>query len=388
MGCSSSKDTVPKDMRGSLVWHNRPDVFKDVYEIEATLGEGSMGAVHRVIKRSTGRKYACKSIVLNRISRSMREELLNEIDILTRLDHPSIIRPLETFVEKRQIRLIMEICTGGDLYERRYTEARVIPIMKKVCHAIAYCHSRNVVHRDLKFENIMFESHSPDSEVKLIDFGLSNAFVKGEKMRRAVGTPYTMAPEVYSSHGYSEKADLWGIGVIAFMLLSGELPFDGSDEAEIQAKARKGQLNFDTPRWRRVSDDGKAFIEHCLVVNPMLRWTAQDALHSSWLKTVPDALLSADDAPSIVEAISRFGTYSSFKKAALMVAAHQADSLEIDNLRRAFMAIDTGACLAHFGLPARLLCHSHLRSLPPPPRFRSRKQPTRARSRWRSSTRS
>ena len=168
-----------------------------------------------------------------------------------------------------------------------------------------------------------------------------------------------MAPEVYSSHGYTEKADMWGIGVIAFMLLSGELPFDGADEAEIQAKARKATLNFDTPRWRRVSADGKAFIEHLLVVNPAQRWTAANALHSSWLTAQPDELLSADDAPIIVESISRFHTYSSFKKAALMVAAHQADALEVDNLRRAFMAIDTGTTCARLPYPA--LGHGALR---------------------------
>eukprot|EP00937_MAST-01D_sp_MAST-1D-sp2_P004470 g4470.t1 len=341
MGQCSGKNKLEKrsSTREGLMWKKRPGTFAAVYETERRLGEGSMGSVCRVIHRETGRKYACKTIMLNRVTKAMRNELRNEIAILCNLDHPCIIRPLETFHEARQIYLIMEICTGGDLYDRRYNEGKAIRIMKKVCHAIAYCHKQHVVHRDIKFENIMFESNSPDSEVKLIDFGLSKKYTQGDKMQQVVGTPYTIAPEVLGDTGYSEKADIWSLGVISYMMLTGKIPFDGTNETEIANKARTGE--FDRVPLARCSERARAFLDGCLAVDPDARFDAEQCLRSAWLEHVPDEKLDPAVAPDIISSIQRFGKYSRLKKTALMVAAHRADSTEVDSMRRAFMAIDT-----------------------------------------------
>jgi len=158
--------------------------------------------------------YAMKSILLDQVG--MREtfvtELRNEIAILKDLDHPNIVRAIETFEWKGQISIVMELCSGGDLYARDpYTEAEAARITGSILSAIAYMHSRNVVHGDLKFENVLFANKSPMSEVKLIDFGLSQIYVD-KKLTHVSGTIYTMAPEVLLG-SHTEKADMWSIGM-------------------------------------------------------------------------------------------------------------------------------------------------------------------------------
>ena len=327
-----------------MLWDGHPAKFSDVYDTYARakglLGEGSIGSVQKVLHRESGRHFACKTIKLNRVSKSSLNELRNEIKVLQALDHPNIIRPLETFFERDQIRLVMQLCAGGDLYERPYTERRAINVMKKVCHGIAYCHAHNVMHRDIKFENIMYETKDKDSDVKLIDFGLSTKYAVSEHLNDIVGTPYSIAPEVVSADvGYGPKADMWSIGVVAYMMLVGCVPFGGSTSDDMMAAICKGRFN--TQRLARFTPAAQEFIANLLVVDPDRRWNAEDALQSRWLTDlVPDEQLSAEAAPRIIHSIERFRNYSKFKKMALMVVAHRSDSAAMMNMRDAFMAID------------------------------------------------
>jgi calcium-dependent protein kinase len=128
------------------------------------------------------------------------------------LDHPNIVRAIETFEFEGMISLVMELCSGGDLYVRDpYSEAEAARIVSSILSAIAYMHSQNVVHRDLKFENVLFVNTSPMSDVKLIDFGLSRVYGGGQKLTDISGTIYTIAPEVLKNN-HTEKADIWSIG--------------------------------------------------------------------------------------------------------------------------------------------------------------------------------
>jgi serine/threonine protein kinase len=260
VGREYGKSTVFSDKRkrsedslsfqGALFVANPPDrnVFK-YYEVIRVIGEGSMGTIMKVRRRPKNEhlnvfdkifgsilpwtvshheiphhmhfhhpnnsddncnetncpqmSYALKAIQKDQVNEIYHAEMRNEIEILKHLDHPNIVRIFESFEHKRQIYLVMEYCSGGDLYERchPYTEQETAKIVTKILSAVAYMHKRGVVHRDLKFENILFENKRKNANIKIIDFGLSKIF-KADKYRKPaimtdfVGTLYTMAPEV------------------------------------------------------------------------------------------------------------------------------------------------------------------------------------------------
>jgi serine/threonine protein kinase len=228
--------------------------------------------------------YAMKSIHLNRIrDEGFVEELKNEIAILKHLDHPHIVRPIETFNHRTQLFIVMERCSGGDLYTRDpYTEEEAARIISSILSAVTYMHSMGVVHRDLKYENILFVNESPKADVKIIDFGLSKFYGGGQAMVDSVGTIYTMAPEVLRGN-YTAQADLWSVGVITYMLLSSQMPFYGRKRRHIIEQILRCEYDFMGRRWKRISPQAKAFIEDLLVVDPDERATAEVAAASTWL---------------------------------------------------------------------------------------------------------
>ncbi len=172
--------------------------------------------------------YAMKRINKLFVNDTVLEELRNEINIFKALDHPNILKAYETFEEEQNISIITELLTGGDLYSRcPYSEKESALIVRKLLSAVCFMHDNKIVHRDLAFENIMFESKAPDAEIKLIDFGLSTKFInKNQYFTEQVGTMYSIAPEIIDEE-YTSKCDLWSVGVITYMLLSGTRPFSG-----------------------------------------------------------------------------------------------------------------------------------------------------------------
>jgi serine/threonine protein kinase len=180
--------------------------------------------------KETEQRFALKEISKDLLDDLFLKEMKNEIAILFRMDLWNIIKVFDMFEFKRSVYMIMEYCSGGDLFSRiPYTEAEAARSMTKLLSAIAYMHNNKVIHRDIKCENIMFESDSTDSEVKVIDFGLSKRYIKASRnylMHCKVGTAYTMSPQVIQGE-YSSKADTWSAGVVAFTLLSSSRPFDG-----------------------------------------------------------------------------------------------------------------------------------------------------------------
>jgi len=309
--------------------------------------------------------YAMKSIQLDRLTNDVYiDELKNEIMILKALDHPNIVRPLETFQYDRQYYMVMELCHGGDLYTRMpYSEQEACRITESICNALSYLHSQNVIHRDLKFENVLFtDPASPD--VKLIDFGLSKKYVPREKINDGVGTIYTMAPEVIhtSREGYDDKVDLWSLGVIAYMLLSSQMPFYGNTRLSVMKKIIGCQYNFKGAKWRTPSLSSKKFVAQLLQLDPKARPTADEALKSRWFTNVLHRphnnnkynhthndnnnnnnnnskwTKQMDRAQASLE---NFAGFSKLKKLALMVIAHKSTNTDIGFLRQLFDRYDT-----------------------------------------------
>jgi len=367
--------------RGNLVLNTRNRDVQDYYEVLEILGEGSMGKVSCVRKKTNavggsaytvqkkgwfGRRisrnvppqhtdgsnnssrkcYALKSIILSRVSDEFVEELRNEISILQKLDHPNIVKAFEVYETKINIYVVLQHCSGGDLYRRApYSEKQSAKIVGKLLSAIAHMHDHNVCHRDIKFENIMFESQDPDAEIKLIDFGLSKVYSPEKKfMTAGVGTIYTMAPQVLKGV-YTSQADLWSIGVVSYMLLSNTKPFYGKKRQHVVSKILKGEFKFYSEKWKEVTDESKRFVKSLIKVNSSERLNATEALAHPWLAiqfSISERGPEQTVMNSVHESIAAYGGVSDFKKMALMVIAHQSTTEEIADLRKAFDVYDTG----------------------------------------------
>ena len=172
-----------------------------------------------------------------------------EIEILKNLDHPNIMRLYEVFQDEKYIYLVTELCEGGELFDEilargMFNETDAAFILKQVLSAVAYCHSKKVAHRDIKPENILIDNKDKLT-IKLIDFGTSQVFENEEKMELVMGSAYYIAPEILTGK-YNEKCDIWSIGVILYILLSGKPPFNGDNDQVIMDKVKTGKFKFNS----------------------------------------------------------------------------------------------------------------------------------------------
>ena len=170
-----------------------------------------------------------------------------EIEILKNLNHPNIVRLYEVYENKSNIFLVTELCDGCELFEeissrKQFAEQEAAHVTKQILQAIAFCHGKNIAHRDLKPENLLIDINQKGS-IKLIDFGTSHHYGREKTQMHAMyGTPYYIAPEVLTGN-YTEKCDMWSIGVILYIMLCGSPPFNGSDD-QIIAKVKRGTWEF------------------------------------------------------------------------------------------------------------------------------------------------
>jgi calcium-dependent protein kinase len=295
--------------------------------------------------------YALKVINLHLVAGGSEKinQLKNEVELLKTLDHRSIIKAYETFqrTREKQIVIVMELCTGGDLFARMtYTERQVAVVMKQVLSAINYMHDKNIIHRDVKMENILFESKHPDAAVKIIDFGVSKAFAKSESvLKERVGTLYSMSPETMQGHS-TAQADLWSIGVCTFIMLSGgERPFEGATPKHLVAKVLLADYEF-LPHhvWSNISDKAHDFVRNLLVVNPEQRMTAAQAIRHDWIaldRAKPSSeCVDTELIRRVSDGIVRYAQHSEFRKLALNVIAKKSPPQEIFELRKVFDEFD------------------------------------------------
>jgi calcium-dependent protein kinase len=266
--------------------------------------------------RKTKKLFAVKSILKSKIQDV--DVLRREIDILSEVDHPHIIHLEEVFEDANHLHLVTELCTGGELYDRviekaqspekHFSEMDAARIIRNILDAIRYIHDeKQIVHRDLKPENFLLLDKSDDSPVKIIDFGLSRRDDVGVMRSRVgkylrelsvsfgivlsligryfffIGTVYYVAPEVLFDD-YTNKCDIWSIGVISYILLSGHPPFLGSTERETLQFVQESVISFPSPDWDDVSQKAIEFVSYLLQRDPETRPTASEALEHPWLQ--------------------------------------------------------------------------------------------------------
>ena len=260
------------------------------YKIISTIGSGAFGKVYKVENIIMKQIRAMKVVKKDSINfQDDKKQFLKEIEMLMNLDHPNIIKIFEYYVDDLNYYVIMEFAEGGELYEqinklKNFKEKHAAIIMQQLLSAVCYMHSKGIVHRDIKPENIMLESKSSeDLSIKLIDFGTSNFIKNNQHLSMKIGTPYYIAPEVLKkSYGY--ECDIWSLGVILYMLLSGTPPFDGFDDQSILQKVKIGKYSLEGESWELISNEAKDLIKKMLTYSPEKRINAEDALKHEWFK--------------------------------------------------------------------------------------------------------
>jgi len=290
------------------------------YEILSKLGSGSFGNVYLARNRFTDEKVALKQIKKSSANLLSDGQIKDEIEILKNLDHPDIVRIIESFNTKNSYILITEYCEGGELFDQvknQLSETQIAVIFRQLLSGLAYLHSNNIVHRDLKLENILIHEKERSKttgedlfNIKIIDFGTARIFDKKNKPQSIVGSSYYIAPEVLRQR-YNKECDLWSVGVILYMFIVGHAPFDGCDDEEITSNIQRGVYRKNDRRWIKASREVKDLIQKLLTYRPSQRLTAIQALNHEWFKKT-DSNILYDNIPesSVIGCIKNLLTYN------------------------------------------------------------------------------
>ena len=260
----------------------------DFYDIKETLGKGKFGLVKAAHHKKTGKKVAVKVMSKKEMTVQDVELQRREIEILKMCQHPYIIRLLDIFENQDYIYIVMESLEGGDLFtylEKRdfeISEKRAKALSHQMATALYYLHSFGVAHRDLKPENILMASDSDDSDLKIVDFGLSKIIGPNESSLDPFGTLSYVAPEVLLQKPYGKEVDLWSLGVITYLLLSRVLPFDDDEDKEIARQTIQDAPDFSFEPWDTVSSEAKDLCKKLLEKNRQKRASLEETLQHKW----------------------------------------------------------------------------------------------------------
>ena len=306
--------------------------------------------------------------------------LKTEVELMTKLNHSNIIKMYDVFEDERFLYIVMELCTGGELFDRiiqktesgvSYSERDAARLMMQILDALEYCHANNIIHRDLKPENFLFRNKTEESDLVIIDFGLSRVFNASEgesHMSTRVGTPYYIAPEVLGRH-YTSACDLWSTGVIMYILLCGAPPFFGDQDQDIFRMIKHHTVDFPNAYgWSNVSQEAKDLIKLLLSKDPDGRPTAAEAKLHKWFSVLSPGKLPMEEERASAAAdggaaapgaggggtkdlslsmrdfgrrLHTFVAMNRLKKIALNVIAAELTEAEIGDLKKLFDEIDT-----------------------------------------------
>ena len=263
----------------------------DQYEIENKLGKGKFGLVKLAKHKETGRLVAIKIMAKKNMNNQDLELAKTEIDILKVSQHPNIIKLYDVYDTADFIYIVMEYCSGGDLFgylEKRgfkLPEPRACEIIHKLAMAIFYIHSYGIVHRDLKPENILMTDQTERADIRLLDFGLGKIVGPTDKCNEPYGTLSYVAPEVLKEKPYDKSVDLWSLGIITYLMLCGFLPFDDeTSEREIARQTIQDPVPYPSQVWGKISKEARRFVDGLLRKNPSERMTIKQVLEHEWFK--------------------------------------------------------------------------------------------------------
>ncbi|XP_077566950.1 serine/threonine-protein kinase H1 homolog [Stigmatopora nigra] len=264
------------------------------YDVKALIGRGSFSRVVRVEHKSTRQPYAIKMIETR--YREGMEVCESELCVLRRVRHTNIIQLMEVFETAERVYMVMELATGGELFDRiiargSFTERDATRVLQMVLDGVKYLHTLGITHRDLKPENLLYYHPGADSKIIITDFGLANSRKKGDEclMKTTCGTPEYIAPEILVRKPYTNAVDMWALGVISYILLSGTMPFEHDNRMKLYRQILKGKYSFSGEPWPSVSNLAKDFVDRILTVDPSARLTAGQALKHPWIVSMAAA---------------------------------------------------------------------------------------------------
>ncbi|CAO2830838.1 unnamed protein product [Amaranthus hypochondriacus] len=318
--------------------------FGDKYEVGEEVGRGHFGYTRVATAKKgelKGQQVAVKIIPKAKMTTAIAiEDVRREVKILKGLaGHENLIKIYDAYEDSDNVYIVMELCRGGELLDRilsrggKYTEDDAKAVLLQILNVVSFCHLQGVVHRDLKPENFLFISKDEDSLLKAIDFGLSDFVKPDEKLNDIVGSAYYVAPEVLH-RSYTTEADVWSVGVIAYILLCGSRPFWARTESGIFRAVLKADPSFTEPPWPSLSLEAKDFVKRMLNKDPRKRITAAQALCHPWIRNHGEVKIPLDIL--VFKLLKIYMRSSSLRKAALRALSKTVTADEVFYLKEQF----------------------------------------------------
>ncbi|XP_061905384.1 serine/threonine kinase 17a like [Entelurus aequoreus] len=285
----------------------RSDPFAANYDLVGKeLGRGKFAVVKKCVEKTTGQQYAAKFQRKRRKGQDCRVDILNEIAVLELAkSNPYVVALHEVYETTMEIILVLECAAGGEIFEQcvadndeAFTEKDVIRLARQILSGVAFLHGGNVVHLDLKPQNILLTSARPLGDIRIVDFGLSRHMDSISEVREILGTPEYVAPEILNYEPISTATDMWSIGVLTYVMLTGESPFLGDDKQGTFLNISQVSVEYSHDTFEDISPLAVDFIKSLLVKNPRKRATAEECLKHPWLNPHPLPLLLQPRAAS------------------------------------------------------------------------------------------
>uniref|UniRef100_S4RZZ8 Myosin light chain kinase, smooth muscle n=1 Tax=Petromyzon marinus TaxID=7757 RepID=S4RZZ8_PETMA len=261
--------------------------LNDLYDVKERLGTGRFGQVFKLVEKKSGKTFAGKFI--KALTAKDKESIHQEIALMNSLHHPKLVQCVDAFESKTDIIMVLELISGGELFERiidedfELTERECIKYMRQIVEGVQFMHRQGIVHLDLKPENIMCLNQT-GNRIKIIDFGLARKLENVKNLKVMFGTPEFVAPEVINYEPIGYATDMWSVGVICYILVSGLSPLMGDNDNETLANVTSATWDFDDEAFDEISEDSKDFISHLLQKNMKERLTCTQCVEHPWLQ--------------------------------------------------------------------------------------------------------
>ncbi|KAF7711425.1 caM kinase-like vesicle-associated protein isoform X2 [Silurus meridionalis] len=273
--------------------YNSPGEVTDKYDLGQMVRSEEFCEIFRAKEKNTQKMYTCKKF-LKKDGRKVRKAAKNEILILKMVKHHNILQLVDVFETRKEYFLFLELATGREVFDwildqGYYSERDTSNVIRQVLEAVAYLHSLRIVHRNLKLENLVYYNRLKHSKIVISDFHLAK--LENGLIKEPCGTPEYLAPEVVGRQRYGRPVDCWAIGVVMYILLSGNPPFydeaedddDDSHDKNMFRKILTGDYEFDSPYWDDISDSAKSLVASLMEVDQDQRLTAQEAISHEWI---------------------------------------------------------------------------------------------------------